>query len=325
MSVSKRRVIAGMGVVLLLLLGVGELWSQPQSDWVDTWPTGTKGIKPILDTVENPEANPCTDVVDSIVTLGYEPDTTLGIDSCNWSAWPSGPGCSCGGLYPGGPAYHRSTWGVNYDPAYFGFVSDTCDHDNPTWAGGGAPQPRHLYNVPCGYETDTNDPNHPYITTGCFTMQIGVTHCMAGKQLRELQFDFSNYDLSCFGDSVTITDISDPSSPGIPIVFEKDSLGVPKGSTKFLYDLGQNNTIPPAPPCSPRILTFEVCGLWKNGRSPAEHECAAVFEVKFLNSDASECGIIPFIVGGRCPDLDIEPVEDEGGASLSYRMYYDGR
>ena len=324
MSVSKG--IAGIAMAMLLLLSGMEV--QSQTGWVDTWPTARQGLRPVVDTLcfdVNPlDLNPCDSM--AIDTIGWEPNPSTPIDSCNWSTYPaSSNGCVCGSLYPGGPHYSHDTWGINYDPAH---MYDSCgDHDNPTWDCGGAPQPRHLFNVPCGYETDPEDPNHQYITTGCFTMQIGVTHCMAGKNLEELEFDFSNFDLSCFGDSVTITDITDPNSPGTPIVFTKDSTGTPVGSTKFYYDFGPNPTdvIPPPPPCDPWIITFEVCGLWKDGRSPAEHECAAVFEVTFMNDDISECGKVPFIVGGRCPDLDIEPVDDGGGASLSYRLYYGGQ
>ncbi|MGE3802359.1 MAG: hypothetical protein AB7H80_15190 [Candidatus Kapaibacterium sp.] len=314
-----KKVLASILLVVMMLCGV-EL--QGQSTWVDTWPVGRQGVSPVVDTIcidANPlDLDPCDSIF--IDTIGWQPNPSSPVDSCNWTAWPAGPGCSCGGLYPGGPHYSHDTWGINYDPAHF---YDSCgDHDNPTWDCGGAPQPRHLYNVPCSYQTDTNDPNHPYLKTGCFTLQIGVTHCMTGKNLQELQFDFSNYDLSCFGDSVTIMDLN-TTPPDTVAFLRKDSTGTPIGGTSFLYDFGQNNTIPPPPPCVPRILTFEVCGLWKDGRSPAEHECAAVFEVKFLNSDASECGIIPFIVGGRCPDLDAEPVDRGKEPSLSYRVYYD--
>ena len=84
--------------------------------------------------------------------------------------------------------------------------------------------------------------------------------------------------------------------------------------------------MPAPPPCEPRILKFEICGLWKDGRSPAEHECAAVFEVTFMNKDGSECGKVPFIFGGRCPDLlRIEPIDRGEDPSLSYRVYYEGK
>ncbi len=320
------RLLSGaVAALLLLLIGVEESRSQPVSTWVDTWPTGTGGIKPILDTLENPQYDPCTEITDSIVTLGYEADTSLGIDSCNWTAWPSGPNCACGGLYPGGPDFYRSTWGVNYDPAYFGWVSDTCDHENPTWTGGGAPQPRHLYDVPCWYETDSTDPNHPELNTGCLTLQFGVTHCQTGKHTEMLQFDFSNYAGACFGDAVRIVNVTDPEDLDTLAFFEKDSTGVPIGNSRFFLDL-TGNEIAPAPPCAPRIFKFEICGLWKEGRSPAEHECAAVFEVTFRNTDISTCGVVPFIFGGRCPGLpSIEPIEGDDGPSLSYRMYYDGR
>ena len=325
MSVSKRRVIAGMGIVVVLLLFRVELESQVVSNWVDHWPTARGGVIAVMDTVcwdyDTLDNDPCDST--RLAVVGYIPDTNTVIDSCLWSSrmLPFGGNCSCGGLYPGGVDYAYDTWGWNYDPAH---QFDTCgNHDQANPCGGPA-QPRHLYDVPCWYETDTTDPNHPKLNTGCFTLQFAVTHCQQGKKVNELEFDFSNFDLSCFGDSVTINDVS--VSPSVNVAtFEKDSTGTPIGSSKFYIDLS-NNKIPPPPPCAPRILSFEVCGLWKEGRSPAEHECAAVFEVTFMNDDISECGKVPFIFGGRCPNIQrIEPVKDGGdNPSLSYRLYYYG-
>lgn len=315
----ERRILV---VLMLLLLCGGSLYGQ--TGWVDTWPTGRQTLRPVYDTICLDlipfDMNPCDS--QRIDTIGWEPNPMSPVDSCTWTTYPaSSNGCVCGSLYPGGVDYGYDTWGVNYDPAHFG---DTCgDHDNPTWECGGAPQPRHLYNVPCSYQTDPEDPNHPYLKTGCFTMEIAVTHCMAGKQLRELEFDFSNVEGACFGDSITIVN-NEVFPPDTLAVYKKDSTGSLIGSSKFYFDFGDGTEIPPPLPCVPRTIKLEVCGLWKPGRSPAEHECAAVFEVTFMNEDISECGIVPFIVGGRCPEiLHIESVE--GDPSLSYRVYYESR
>ena len=329
MSVSKRRVIAGMGIVVMLLLFRVELESQVVSNWVDHWPTARGGVIAVMDTVcwdyDTLDNDPCDST--RLAVVGYIPDTNTVIDSCLWSSnmLPFGGNCSCGALYPGGVDYAYDTWGWNYDPAH---QFDTCgNHDQANPCGGPA-QPRHLYDVPCWYETDTTDPNHPKLNTGCFTLQFAVTHCQLGKQVRELRIDFSNFAEACFGDSVAIIDHSDPlNDPDTVALFLKDSTGAVVGGTQFLHQFPSGQEIPPPPPCAPKILSFEICGLWKEGRSPSEHECAAVFEVKFGNTDASECGIIPFIFGGRCPNIQrIEPVKGgDGDPSLSYRLYYDGK
>ena len=148
MSVSKRRVIAGMGIVVVLLLFRVELESQVVSNWVDHWPTARGGVIAVMDTVcwdyDTLDNDPCDST--RLAVVGYIPDTNTVIDSCLWSSrmLPFGGNCSCGGLYPGGVDYAYDTWGWNYDPAH---QFDTCgNHDQANPCGGPA-QPRHLYDV----------------------------------------------------------------------------------------------------------------------------------------------------------------------------------
>lgn len=260
-------------------------------------------------------------------------------DSCNWFVPNEFGGlpvdsCDCGSLYPKGPDYQYSRMGGrNYDPSY-----DTCLIGDPYCKP--PVQVDHVFKVPCEWTTDPQY-GEGYqgpvdVQTGCFTLSFNLTQCQEGKTVQQVEITLRDQDKNCRNPQ---THLGKPDTTGSvtlydtvyvgtdTIITSRDSLIINPnvlytfdevtGSTVTLNLLdpptAPDGPLGPAPPCESRSFQFEVCDLWSWGHGPAEQDCPTVLEIKLINSDGTECGIIPFPIVGSCQFPDPTPGTGGGG------------